>query len=162
MSSWWGGWVEGRWDEVFLATKFGVVHSEANPRARRVDSTPGYARCACEASLRRLGVDHIDLFHLHRRNPDVPVAETMDGVAELVAAGKVRYLGLPEVSAGTLRRACAVAPVAVLQSEYSLWTRGLERGSCRRSTRRSEVVTTRAARPISSTRHGDFPRRTRS
>lgn len=120
-----GSAIAGRRDEVFLATKFGVVRG-ADPRARRVDSTPEYARRACEASLRRLRVDHLDLYYLHRRNPDVPIEETMGGMAELVAEGKVRHLGLSEVSAPTLRRACAAAPVVALQSEYSLWTRGLE------------------------------------
>ncbi|WP_371619057.1 aldo/keto reductase [Streptomyces sp. NBC_00454] len=118
--------IAGRRDEVFLATKFGVVRSE-DPRARRIDSSPGYARRACEASLRRLAVDHIDLFYLHRRNPDVPIEETVGAMAGLVAEGKVRFLGLSEVSAETLRRGCAEAPIAALQSEYSLWTRGLER-----------------------------------
>ncbi|MER6382576.1 aldo/keto reductase [Streptomyces sp. NPDC001250] len=115
-----------RRNEVFLATKFGVVRSE-DRRARRVDSTPAYAKRACEASLRRLGVDHLDLYYLHRRNPAVPVEDTVGAMGELVAEGKVRHIGLSEVNAGTLRRACATARVAALQSEYSLWTRGLER-----------------------------------
>ncbi|MEU9113555.1 aldo/keto reductase [Streptomyces sp. NPDC048483] len=118
--------IAGRRDEVFLATKFGVVRS-ADPRARRIDSTPAYARTACEASLRRLGVDHLDLYYLHRRNPDVPIEDTVGAMGELVAEGKMRCIGLSEVSADTLRRACAAAPVTALQSEYSLWTRGLER-----------------------------------
>jgi aryl-alcohol dehydrogenase-like predicted oxidoreductase len=116
--------IADRRDEVVLATKFGVVREEGQPR--RVDSTPEYARRACEASLRRLGVDHIDLYYLHRRNPDVPIEETVGGMAELVDEGKVRHLGLSEVSAGTLRAACAVHPIAALQSEWSLWTRGIE------------------------------------
>ncbi|WP_371618329.1 aldo/keto reductase [Streptomyces sp. NBC_00454] len=118
--------IAGRRHEVFLATKFGVVRG-ADARARRVDSTPAYAKRACEASLKRLGVDHLDLFYLHRRDPGVPIEDTVGAMAELVHEGKVRFLGLSEVSAETLRRACAQAPIAALQSEYSLWTRGLEK-----------------------------------
>ncbi|MGD3108668.1 aldo/keto reductase [Streptomyces sp. YGL11-2] len=118
--------VAGRRDEVFLASKFGVVRSR-DRRARRVDSTPAYAKRACTASLRRLGVDHLDLYYLHRRNPAVPIEDTVGAMSELVTEGKVRHIGLSEVSADTLRRACATAPIAALQSEYSLWTRGLER-----------------------------------
>ena len=116
--------LKGRRDDVVLATKFGVVREEGRPR--RVDSSPGYARRACEASLRRLAVDHIDLYYMHRRNPDVPIEETVGGMAELVSEGKVRHLGLSEVNADTLRAACAVHPIAALQSEWSLWTRGIE------------------------------------
>jgi aryl-alcohol dehydrogenase-like predicted oxidoreductase len=119
--------IASRRDEVFLATKFGVMRS-ADPAARSIDSTPAYARAACEASLRRLGVDHIDLYYLHRRDPAVPIEDTVGAMQDLVTAGKIRHIGLSEVSADTLRRACATAPVAALQSEYSLWTRGLERG----------------------------------
>jgi aryl-alcohol dehydrogenase-like predicted oxidoreductase len=115
--------IADRRDEVVLATKFGIVREEGS---RRVDSSPEYARRACEASLRRLGVDHIDLYYMHRRNPDVPIEETIGGMAELVDEGKVRHLGLSEVSADTLRAACAVHPIAALQSEWSLWTRGIE------------------------------------
>ncbi|WP_431045593.1 aldo/keto reductase [Streptomyces sp. P1-3] len=116
----------GRRHQVFLASKFGVVRG-TDPGARRVDSSPQYAKRACEASLRRLDVDHLDLYYLHRRNPDVPIEETVGAMAELVAEGKVRHLGLSEVNARTLRRACAAGPIAALQSEYSLCTRGLER-----------------------------------
>jgi aryl-alcohol dehydrogenase-like predicted oxidoreductase len=115
--------IADRRDEVVLATKFGVVREEGS---RRVDSSPEYAKQACEASLRRLGVDHIDLYYMHRRNPDVPIEETVGGMAELVDEGKVRHLGLSEVNADTLRAACAVHPIAALQSEWSLWTRGIE------------------------------------
>jgi aryl-alcohol dehydrogenase-like predicted oxidoreductase len=116
--------IADRRDAVVLATKFGIVREEGQPR--RVDSSPEYARRACEASLRRLGVDHIDLYYMHRRNPDVPIEETVGGMAELVDEGKVRFIGLSEVSADTLRAACAVHPIAALQSEWSLWTRGIE------------------------------------
>jgi aryl-alcohol dehydrogenase-like predicted oxidoreductase len=115
--------IADRRDQVVLATKFGVVREEGE---RRVDNTPAYAARACDASLRRLAVDHIDLYFLHRRNPDVPIEETVGAMAELVDQGKVRYLGLSEVSAETLRAACAVHPIAALQSEWSLWTRGIE------------------------------------
>jgi aryl-alcohol dehydrogenase-like predicted oxidoreductase len=115
--------IADRRDDVVLATKFGIVREEGS---RRVDSSPEYARQACEASLRRLGVDHIDLYYMHRRNPDVPIEETVGGMAELVDEGKVRHLGLSEVNADTLRAACAVHPIAALQSEWSLWTRGIE------------------------------------
>jgi aryl-alcohol dehydrogenase-like predicted oxidoreductase len=116
--------IADRRDEVVLATKFGVVREEGQPR--RVDSSPEYARRACEASLRRLGVDHIDLYYMHRRDPDVPIEETVGGMAELVSEGKIRHIGLSEVNADTLRAACAVHPIAALQSEWSLWTRGIE------------------------------------
>jgi aryl-alcohol dehydrogenase-like predicted oxidoreductase len=115
--------IADRRDQVVLATKFGVVRDEGE---RRIDNTPQYAARACDASLRRLAVDHIDLYFLHRRNPDVPIEETVGAMAELVDQGKVRYLGLSEVSAETLRAACAVHPITALQSEWSLWTRGIE------------------------------------
>src|SRR5690349_3888609 len=91
----------------------------------KVDDTPAYARAAVDASLRRLGTDVIDLYYLHRRNPDVPIEDTIGGLAELVAAGKIRHIGLSEISADTLRRAHAVHPITALQSEYSLFNQGL-------------------------------------
>jgi aryl-alcohol dehydrogenase-like predicted oxidoreductase len=115
--------IADRRDQVVVATKFGVVRDEAEPR---IDNTPAYAARACDASLRRLAIEHIDLYFLQRRNPDVPIEETVGAMAELVDQGKVRYLGLSEVSAETLRAACAVHPIAALQSEWSLWTRGIE------------------------------------
>ena len=115
--------IADRRDQVVLATKFGVVRDEGE---QRIDNTPAYTARACDASLRRLAVDHIDLYFLHRRNPDVPIEETVGAMAELVDQGKVRYLGLSEVSPETLRAACAVHPIAALQSEWSLWTRGIE------------------------------------
>ncbi|MCX4808620.1 aldo/keto reductase [Streptomyces sp. NPDC058682] len=118
--------IKGRRHEVFLATKFGVVRGP-DPTSRRIDSTPAHARAACDASLARLGVDHIDLYYLHRRDPTVPVEDTIGAMRDLVTAGKIGHIGLSEVNADTLRRACATAPVAALQSEYSLFTRALER-----------------------------------
>ncbi|MCG5212642.1 aldo/keto reductase [Streptosporangium sp. KLBMP 9127] len=117
--------VKGRRDEVVLATKFGIVRSD-DPTARAVNGRPEYVRQACDASLQRLGVDHIDLYYLHRRDPEVAIEETVGAMAGLVAAGKVRHLGLSEVSADTLRKGHATHPIAALQSEYSLFTRGLE------------------------------------
>ncbi|MFF4951923.1 aldo/keto reductase [Streptomyces chattanoogensis] len=116
--------IAGRRDEVVLATKFGFANRLGEPTAIRGDAA--YVREACDASLRRLGVDHIDLYYQHRVDPDVPIEETVGAMAELVAAGKVRHLGLSEAGADTIRRAHAVHPIAALQSEWSLWTRDLE------------------------------------
>ncbi|WP_174183308.1 aldo/keto reductase [Nocardia barduliensis] len=116
--------VAGRRDEVVLATKFGFANRLGEPTRIRGDAA--YVRQACEASLRRLGVDHIDLYYLHRVDPQVPIEETVAAMAELVRAGKVRHLGLSEASAQTIQRAHAVHPIAALQSEWSLWTRDLE------------------------------------
>ncbi|MFJ8945115.1 aldo/keto reductase [Streptomyces sp. NPDC102395] len=116
--------IAGRRDEVVLATKFGFANRLGEPTAIRGDAE--YVRQACEASLRRLGVDHIDLYYQHRVDPQVPIEETVGAMAELVQAGKVRHLGLSEAGAATIRRAHAVHPIAALQSEWSLWTRDLE------------------------------------
>jgi aryl-alcohol dehydrogenase-like predicted oxidoreductase len=115
--------IDGRRDEVQLATKFGVRREGG---VRRIDNSPEWIHAACDASLRRLGVERIDLYYMHRRNPDVPIEESVGAMAELVKEGKVGHLGLSEVSAETLRAACAVHPIAALQSEWSLFTRGLE------------------------------------
>ena len=117
--------IAGRRDEVQLATKFGIVRG-ADPGRRSIDGSPAYVRASCEASLQRLGVDHIDLYYQHRVDPDTPIEETVGAMAELVAEGKVRHLGLSEVSAATLRRAHAVHPISALQTEWSLWTRDVE------------------------------------
>ncbi len=114
-----------RRDEIVLATKFGIVRA-AEGAVRAVDGRPDYVRSACEASLKRLGVDHIDLYYQHRVDPAVPIEETVGAMADLVRAGKVRCLGLSEASPATLRRALAVHPIAALQFEYSLWTRDVE------------------------------------
>jgi aryl-alcohol dehydrogenase-like predicted oxidoreductase len=121
-----GKFLAGRRDRVVVATKFGFVRS-ADPDAPVIDNSPDYIRRACEGSLRRLGVEALDLYYAHRIDPARPVEETVGAMAELVRAGKVRALGLSEVSAKTLRRAAAVHPIAALQSEYSLWERGVER-----------------------------------
>ncbi|MER7952472.1 aldo/keto reductase [Streptomyces sp. NPDC096079] len=116
--------VAGRRDEVVLATKFGFANRLGEPTRVRGDAA--YVRQACDASLRRLGVDHIDLYYQHRVDPQVPIEETVGAMAELVRAGKVRALGLSEAGPRTIRRAHAVHPIAALQSEWSLWTRDLE------------------------------------
>ncbi|MEU7017616.1 aldo/keto reductase [Streptomyces sp. NPDC046385] len=116
--------VAGRRDQVVLATKFGFANRLGEPTLVRGDAA--YVRQACEASLRRLGVDHIDLYYQHRVDPRVPIEETVGAMAELVRAGKVRHLGLSEAGAQTIRQAHAVHPIAALQSEWSLWTRDLE------------------------------------
>ena len=120
--------IRGRRDEVVLATKFGFVRDPADPAKRVVDGSPEHVREACDASLRRLGVEVIDLYYLHRVDARVPIEDTVGAMSDLVRAGKVRWLGLSEVSAQTLERACAVHPLAALQSEYSLWTRDPEDG----------------------------------
>jgi aryl-alcohol dehydrogenase-like predicted oxidoreductase len=116
--------LRGRRDEAFLCTKFGFVDPyEDTPR---VDGSPEHARRSIDGSLERLGVDHVDLWYLHRVDPAVPIEETAGAMAEAVHAGKVRHLGLSEVSAATIRRAHAVHPIAAVQSEYALWTRDVE------------------------------------
>jgi aryl-alcohol dehydrogenase-like predicted oxidoreductase len=118
--------IRGRRDDVVLATKFGIVRDPQNPNARGVSGKPEYVRQSCEASLRRLGVDTIDLYYQHRVDPDTPIEETVGAMAQLVKEGKVRYLGLSEAGPQTLRRAVKVHPITALQTEYSLWTRDPE------------------------------------
>ena len=118
--------IAGRRDEVVLATKFGIVRDSSDPTRRGIDGRPEYVRAACEGSLRRLGTDVIDLYYQHRVDPGTPIEETVGAMAQLVAEGKVRHLGLSEASPDTLRRAAAEHPIAALQSEWSLWTRDLE------------------------------------
>ena len=122
-----GRFLKGKRDKVVLATKFGIVRKPGTYE-RRVDNSPAYIRSACDASLKRLGVERIDLYYMHRRNPDVPVEDSVGAMAELVKQGKVKALGLSEVSVDTLRRAHKVHPIAAVQSEYSLWTRDPEQG----------------------------------
>jgi aryl-alcohol dehydrogenase-like predicted oxidoreductase len=118
--------IRGIRNKVFLATKFGIIRSKTDPNARGVNGSPAYVRSACDASLKRLGVEVIDLYYQHRVDPAIPIEETVGAMAELVRAGKVRYLGLSEASAQTIRRAHKVHPIAALQTEYSLWTRDPE------------------------------------
>ena len=118
--------IRGRREQVVLATKFGIVRSAEDPTIRGVCGRADYVRSACEGSLRRLGVEVIDLYYQHRVDPETPIEETVGAMAGLVREGKVKYLGLSEAGPQTLRRACAVHPIAALQSEYSLWTRDPE------------------------------------
>ncbi len=113
----------GRRDDVVIATKFGIVRDPDNARARGISGRPEYVKQAAEGSLRRLGVDVIDLYYQHRVDPDTPIEETVGAMAELVAEGKVRYLGLSEAAPETIRRAHAVHPISALQTEYSIWSR---------------------------------------
>src|SRR5713226_1039412 len=113
-------------DEVIIATKFAIQRSLTDPTSRAINGRPEYVRQACDASLKRLGVDCIDLYYQHRVDPNVPIEETVGAMAELVRAGKVRYLGLSEAAPETIRRAHAVHPISALQTEYSLWSRDPE------------------------------------
>jgi aryl-alcohol dehydrogenase-like predicted oxidoreductase len=116
--------IAGRRDEVVLATKFGVIRDAEGNQAARGD--PGYVKSCCDASLARLGVEHIDLYYQHRVDPATPVEETVGAMAELVEAGKVRFIGTSEAAAATIRRAHSVHPITAVQSEWSLWSRGIE------------------------------------
>ncbi len=118
--------IAGRRDPVFLATKFGIVRDASNPTSRGISGKPDYVRQACDASLKRLGVDHIDLYYQHRVDTSTPIEETVGAMHELVQAGKVRYLGLSEASPANIRKAAATAPIAALQTEYSLFSRDPE------------------------------------
>jgi aryl-alcohol dehydrogenase-like predicted oxidoreductase len=120
--------IKGRRDKVILATKFGFVRDPNNPTARNVNGKPDYVRSACEGSLRRLGVDCVDLYYQHRVDANTPIEETIGAMKKLVQEGKVRYLGMSEAGAQSLRRAHAVHPIAALQNEYSLWSRDPEDG----------------------------------
>lgn len=127
--------IRGQRNRVFLATKFGIVRDPQDPHRRGINGRPAYVRSSCEGSLRRLGVDTIDLYYQHRVDPATPIEETVGAMADLVRQGKVRYLGLSEVSAATLERACAVHPITAVQTEYSLWSRDPEvavLAACRR------------------------------
>ena len=118
--------IAGRRKDVFIATKFGIARDPANPAARLINGRPEYVKASCDASLKRLGIEQIDLYYQHRVDKSVPIEDTVGAMADLVRAGKVRYLGLSEASAATIARACQVHPIAALQSEYSLWTRDPE------------------------------------
>jgi aryl-alcohol dehydrogenase-like predicted oxidoreductase len=118
--------IRGKRDQLVIATKFGIVRDPNNPQARGVSGKPEYVRKSCEASLRRLGIETIDLYYQHRVDPATPIEETVGAMAELVKEGKVRYLGMSEASAATVRRANQVHPITALQTEYSLFTRDPE------------------------------------
>ena len=118
--------IRGKRDKLIIATKFGIVRDPANPQARGVSGKPDYIRKACDASLERLGIDHIDLYYQHRVDRDTPIEETVGAMAALVKEGKIRHIGLSEAGPETLKRAVKVHPITALQSEYSLWTRDPE------------------------------------
>lgn len=120
--------IRGRRDKFVVATKFGIVRTPSDPTRREISGKPDYVRSACEASLKRLGIDTIDLYYQHRVDPNTPIEETVGAMAQLVKAGKVRYLGLSEAAPETIRRACSVHPITALQNEYSLWSREPEDG----------------------------------
>src|ERR1700726_204215 len=121
-----GKTIRARRDEVFLATKFANIRKKDDPSYWVISGKPEYVKAACDASLKRLGVDHIDLYYQHRVDPEVPIEATVGAMADLVKAGKVKYLGLSEAPPATIRRAHKVHPITALQSEYSLWTRDVE------------------------------------
>ena len=118
--------IKGKRGQIVLATKFGIVRDSANPGIRGVSGKPDYVKKSCDGSLKRLGVEHIDLYYQHRVDPDTPIEETVGAMAELVKQGKIRHIGLSEAGVNTLRRAVKVHPIAALQTEYSLWTRDPE------------------------------------
>jgi aryl-alcohol dehydrogenase-like predicted oxidoreductase len=118
--------IKSKRDQVILATKFGIVRDPTNPNIRGVNGKRDYVKKACEGSLKRLGVEHIDLYYQHRVDPNTPIEETVGALAELVKEGKIRHIGLSEASSSTLRRAVKVHPITALQTEYSLWTRDPE------------------------------------
>ena len=120
--------IRGRREQVFIATKFGIVRDATDSTVRGISGRPEYVRTACDASLRRLGVDVIDLYYQHRVDPETPIEDTVGAMAELVREGKVRYLGLSEAGVDTIRRAHAVHLITALQTEYSLWSRDPENG----------------------------------
>ena len=120
--------IQGNRHAYVIATKFGIVRDMVNPLNRSISGKPEYVKSACDASLRRLGIDTIDLYYQHRVDPATPIEETVGAMADLMQAGKVRYLGLSEAAPDTLRRACQVHPISALQTEYSLWSRDPEDG----------------------------------
>ncbi|KAA0945963.1 MULTISPECIES: aldo/keto reductase [unclassified Pseudomonas] len=132
--------IAGKRNQVFLASKFGIVRDPANPTLRGVNGRPQYIRDSIEGTLKRLGVETLDLYYQHRIDPDVAIEETVGAMAELVHQGKVRYLGLSEASAATLERAHKVHPISALQSEYSLWSRDQEDNGCLAACQRLGVA----------------------
>jgi len=132
--------IRGKREQVFLASKFGIVRDPANPAFRDINGRPEYIRQAVEGSLKRLGVETLDLYYQHRMDPNVPVEETVGALSGLVKAGKVRYLGLSEASVATLERAHKVHPISALQSEYSLWSRDQEGNGCLEACQRLGIA----------------------
>ena len=138
--------LEGRRDQAVIATKFGEHALGARARGSASAAQPDYVRSACDASLKRLGIDTIDLYYQHRVDPEMPIEDTVGAMAGLVKAGKVRYLGLSEAAPATIRRAHAVHPIAALQTEYSLWTREPPRRRSAAAARSSASRSSRTAR----------------
>ena len=132
--------IRGKREQVFLASKFGIVRDPANPAFRDINGRPEYIRQAVEGSLKRLGVETLDLYYQHRMDPNVPVEETVGALSALVKACKVRYLGLSEASVATLERAHKVHPISALQSEYSLWSRDQEGNGCLEACQRLGIA----------------------
>src|SRR4030081_1322976 len=120
--------IKGKRDQVVLATKFGIVRDPKDPTVRGINGKPDYVRKSCEASLRRLGVETIDLYYQHRVDPNTPIEETVGAMTQLVREGKVRYLGLSEAAVNTIRRAHKIHPISAVQTEFSLWSRDPENG----------------------------------
>ncbi len=136
-----GAAIAGRRDRVFLATKFGISRDPLDASKRMIKGDPAYVASACDASLRRLGVDYIDLYYQHRVDVNVPIEETVGAMAQLVSAGKVRFLGLSEASGDNIVRASAVHPIAAVQNEWSLWSRDLESTGQLQAARRCGIAT---------------------
>ncbi len=131
--------IKGRRDEFVIATKFAILRDKNNPEVRGISGKPEYVKQAVEASLKRLGIETIDLYYQHRVDPETSIEETVGAMAELVKEGKVKYLGLSEASAETLRRAAKIHPITALQSEYSLWTRDVEDNDVLRTCRELNI-----------------------
>src|ERR1700722_5400968 len=140
-----GKTIHSRRDEVFLATKFANIRKKEDPAYWSISGKPEYVKAACDASLKRLGIDHIDLYYHHRVDPQTPIEDTVGAMADLVKAGKVKYLGLSEASPATIRRAHKVHPLTALQTEYSLWERTPEKEIL--PTHRQRATDTRRQRP---------------
>ena len=132
--------LRGKREQVFLASKFGILRDPAHPERRGVNGRPEYVRAALEGTLQRLGIETLDLYYQHRVDPDVAIEETVGAMADLVKAGKVRYLGLSEASAATLERAHRIHPISALQSEYSLWSRDPQENGCLATCQRLGVA----------------------
>lgn len=132
--------LRGKREQVFLASKFGILRDTAHPERRGVNGRPEYVRAALEGTLQRLGIETLDLYYQHRVDPDVAIEETVGAMADLVKAGKVRYLGLSEASAATLERAHRIHPISALQSEYSLWSRDPQENGCLATCQRLGVA----------------------
>lgn len=131
--------IKGRRDKIILATKFGIVFDPDDPAKRGINGKPDYVKSACEASLKRLGIEAIDLYYLHRIDPDTPIEDTVGAMKRLVEEGKIRHIGLSEASAQSLRKANKVHKITALQTEYSLWTRDVEENDVLKTCRELQI-----------------------